>query len=221
MPKKSKDRRGYRKISVQVPIGEKKISGWSVSGDDPRPIKNLDGRPSKRIRDAGSRGYFKDIQGYWHRTDTNIDVDFDNLCAVTHGHIRRSILSDIEFRIFHDRIPDWVHMAGIEPESRVTKTQFERLIAGSASNEVLYKFIYLQDVQGLLTNVQRTSAQVCQVRGEFYGILNDCAPYLYSSNERVGLRSSVGAETSLLHAHLETVFVRMRSIVSGAPITLF
>ncbi len=216
MTKRSKDRRGYRKISVQVPIGEKKIAGWPVSGDDLKPIKNLDGRPSKRIREEGSRGYFKDAQGYWRRTDTNIDVDFDNLCAATHGHIRRSIISDVEFEIFHDRIPDWVHMAGIEPESRVTKAQFEKLIAGSASERVLHKFIYLQDVQGLLTNVQRTSAQVSQVIGEFYGILNDCAPYLYSSNETVGLRSSVGAETSLLHAHLETIFVRMRSLLDYA-----
>ncbi|MEP2531729.1 hypothetical protein [Shimia sp.] len=104
-------------------------------------------------------------------------------------------------------------MAGIESESRVTKTQFEKLIAGSASDIILHKFLYLQDVQGLLTNIQRTSAQVSQVAGEFYGTLNDCAPYLYSSDETVGLRSTVGAETSLLHAHLETIFVRMRSLL--------
>ena len=165
MPKSSKDRRGYRKVSVQVQNGEKKISGWSISGDDPRPVKNLDGKPSRRVRDTDSHAYFKDIQGYWRRTDTDIDVDFDNLCAATHGHIRRSIISDMEFKIFHDKIPDWVHMAGIEPESRVTKTQFEKLLAGSASEAVLHKFLYLQDVQSLLTNIQRTSAQVSQVAG--------------------------------------------------------
>ncbi|WP_369925592.1 hypothetical protein [Leisingera sp. XS_AS12] len=201
---------------MQVPIGEKKISGWPISGDDPRPVKNLDGKPSRRVRDEESRAYFKDIQGYWRRTDTNIDVDFDNLCAATHGHIRRSIISDIEFEIFHEKIPDWVHMAGIEPESRVTKTQFEKLIAGSTSDIILHKFLYLQDVQGLLTNIQRTSAQISQVVGEFYGILNDCSPYLYSRDEKVGLRSTVGAETSLLHAHLETIFVRMRSLLDYA-----
>ncbi|WP_343504900.1 hypothetical protein [Alloyangia pacifica] len=201
---------------MQTRIGEEKISGWTISGDDPMPIKNLDGKPSRRVRDETSCAYFKDIQGYWRRTDTNVDVDFDNLCAETHGHIRRSIISDVEFKIFHDKIPDWVHMAGIEPESRVTKTQFEKLIAGSANDIVLHKFLYLQDAQGLLTNIQRTSAQISQVVGEFYGILNDCAPYLYSNAEKVGLRSSVGAETSLLHAHLETTFVRMRSLLDYA-----
>ncbi|MFC6199516.1 hypothetical protein [Ponticaulis profundi] len=216
MPKKSKARRGYRNFSLQVLTSREKISGWSISGVDPKPVKNLDGRPSRRVSDTNLKAYFKDIQGYWRRTDTNIDIDLDNLCAATHGHIRRSIISDVEFKIFHSEIPDWAHMAGIEPESRVTKTKFERLIAGSTSDDLLHKFIYLQDVQNLLTNIQRTSAQITQVIGEFYGILNDCVPYRYSIDERSGLRSSVGAETALLHAHLETVFVRMRSLLDYA-----
>lgn len=213
MSKKANDRRKYQEVSIQVAVSREKISGWSISGVDPKPVKNLDGRPSRSVRDANPQAYFKDVQGYWRRTDTNIDVEFDELCAATHGHIRRSIISDIEFTIFHDKIPDWVHMAGIEPESRVTKTQFEKLIAASASDQVLHKFLYLQDVQGLLTNIQRTSAQVSQVVGEFYGLLNDCIPYVYSDSEKIGLRSSVGADTALLHAHLETIFVRMRSML--------
>ncbi len=212
----SKLRRGYRQVSVQASVGVGKICGWPVSGDDEKPIKNLNGKPSKGVRQKEATAFFQDSQKYWRRTDTNVDVELDNLCAATHGHIRRSIISDVEFKIYHDRIPDWVHMAGIEPESRVTKKKFEQLLAGSHPDPVLHKFIYLQDVQGLLTNIQRTSAQISQVIGEFYGLFNDCEPYVYQKEERVGLRSSVSAETSLIHAHLETIFVRMRSILDYA-----
>jgi hypothetical protein len=213
MVKSSKLRRGYRKLSIQAAVSTRYISGWPIAPDEERPIKNLNGKPARDVRETEPTAYFRDLQKYWRRTDTNIDVDFDSLCATTHGHIRRSIISDIEFKIYHDRIPDWVHMAGIEPESRITKKRFEQLLAGSRSDQILHKFIYLQDVQGLLTNMQRTSAQITQVLGEFYGLLNDCETYVYRTNEKVGLRSSVSAETSVLHAHLETTFVRMRSLL--------
>jgi len=216
MPRKSDLRRGYSNISIQMATSPKSISGWPVSLEDDKPIKNLNGRPSRAIQPEFTSAFFKDIQGYWRRTDTNVDVDFDELCVATHGHIRRSIISDVEFMIYHDRIPDWVHMAGIEPESRVTKQRFEQLLAGSQPDAVLHKFLYLQDVQGLLTNLQRTSAQISQVVGEFYGILNDSVFYIYSPSERVGFRSSVSAATALLHAHLETTFVRLRSMLDYA-----
>ncbi|UWP88433.1 hypothetical protein [Aliiroseovarius crassostreae] len=213
MTRKLKTRRGNTKISIQAKTAERKVAGWPVSDTDERPIKNLNGKPSKEIRDHQPTAFFKDINQYWRRTDTNIDIEFDNLCAATHAHIRRSILSNEEVLVFHDRVPDWVHMAGIEPESRVTKQQFEKLLSSSKPDPILHKFVYLQDVQGLLTNLQRTSAQICQVVGEFYGILNDCEPYVYQRKEKTGLRSSASAETALLHAHLETVFVRMRSLL--------
>lgn len=213
MVKKSKLRRGYREINIQVATGGRSIAGWPVSDGDEKPIKNLDGKPSKTVKDGQPTAYFKDAQKYWRRTDTNIDVEFDGLCVATHGHIRRSIISDSEIMMYHARIPDWVHMAGIEPESRVTKKRFEQLLAASKMDPTLHKFIYLQDVQSLLTNIQRTAAQISQVIGEFYGFLNDCQPYMYSHQEKVGLRSSVSAETALLRAHLETIFVRMRSLL--------
>lgn len=216
MSKRPKLRRGYAQVSIQALTSDKKIAGWPVSHSDDKPIKNLNGRPSRDIQVGFPTAFFKDIQGYWRRTDTNLDVDFDELCVATHGHIRRSIISDIEFKIYHDRIPDWVHMAGLEPESRVTKQRFEQLLAGSKPDRILHKFLYLQDVQGLLTNMQRTSAQIGQVVGEFYGILNDSEFYIYSDGEKIGLRSSVSATTSLLHAHLETIFVRLRSLLDYA-----
>lgn len=206
-------RRGYRQVSIQAVGGDRFISGYPVNSEDERPVKNLNGKPTRKVKSEHPTAYFRDSQKYWRRTDTTIDVDFDNLCVATHSHIRRSILSEAEFAVFHDRIPDWVHMAGLEPESRVTKKQFEQLLAGSGQHEILHKFLYLHDVQGLLTNMQRTSAQISQVIGEFYGLLNDCEPYHYRDAEKVGLRSSVSAETSLLHAHLETIFVRMRSLL--------
>lgn len=210
---KNKVRQGYRNISIQVIEGKRKISGWSVAGDDEKPVKNLNGISSRKVGYNGEISFIKDIHGYWRRTDSKIDVDFDNICAATHELIRKSVISDSCFLANFEKVPDWVHMAGIEPESRVSKVKFEQLIAGSGPSEILHRFIYLSDVQGLLTNIQRTSAQVCQVIGEFYGLLNDCRPYIYSKSERVGLRSSVSGDTALLHAHLETIFVRFRSLL--------
>lgn len=211
-----RNRRGYRKVTVQVPLGERRVNGWVISDSDERPVKNLDGRSSKKSKENGSAAFFKDVQGYWRRTDSSIDVDLDDLCGRTHGHIRRSLLNDAEISIYHDRLPDWVHMAGLEPESKVSKHRFEQLMAGSGSDPYFHKFLYLHDIQSLLTNIQRTSSQIFQSSGEFYGLLNDSSFFQYTDQEKVGLRSIVSGEGILLHAHLENTFVRMRSLLDYA-----
>lgn len=202
-----------RSKNVQFVGGPKQIAGWSCSGEDERPIKNLNGKSSKKIREGSRQAYFQDSMKYWRRIDTNLDVELDETCVEIHARIRRSVLSETELRIFGAELPEWVFMAGIEPESKVSKKELERLMNGSGAHPILFKCVYLADVQSLVTNIQRTSAQISQVIGEFFGLLNDCKPYEYSANEKVGVRFSVSSETALLHAHLETIFVRMRSLL--------
>lgn len=213
-----KHRTGWRDVTIQLttPNDGKSINGWAVPETDARPVKNLNGKPSRDIRADAPAAFFKDTQGFWRRTDTRIDLDLDDLCARTHGHIRQSILTQGEQNVFKDKIPDWVQMAGLEPESRVSRQKFETLLNGSGPDEFLHRFLYLHDVSGLVTNIQRSSSQLYQTTGAFYGVLNDSEFWYYQDDEKVGLRSVTSGDGNILHLHLETAFVRMRSMLDYA-----
>ena len=98
-------------VQVQQPAPGEGINGFIPAPDHARPIKNLNGRPTRTPRGDGNPAFFLDIQGYWRRVDTIADLDFDNLCSRTHGHIRRSILSQPEANVFFKNMPNWVYEA--------------------------------------------------------------------------------------------------------------
>lgn len=207
--------KGWSQVTVQIarPAPGEGINGFVPHPEDARPIKNLNGRPTRTPRNDGKPAFFRDIHGFWRRIDTSAELDFDSLCAGVHGHIRRSILSDAEAHVFFDRMPFWVYDAGLSPESRLSKTQFEQLLSRSGPDEYLHRFLYHQDVAALLSNIQRSSAQVYQFAGTFYGLLNDAVFYHYNDQDKVDLRFSSSGDAILLHGHLESVFTRMRAIL--------
>lgn len=202
---------GYVKVSVQIPVGGRKIGNFYISKSEKNPIKNINGIATHDI--VSDVCFFKDIQGYWRQHNQSMDLDFDELCRKTHGAIRESIVNDIEIGIATGRFTKEVYIAGIEPESRMDSGEFNRLVSQSSNDELLNRMLYLMDVQSLLSNIQITSSQIFQNMGQFYGMLNDGAFYSYSEGEKFGLRSSMSGETRLLHSYIENIFVRMRSIL--------
>lgn len=139
-----------------------------------------------------------------------IFYDLDNLLVNTHEYFIKKFFDD---HYFEDTavLGMWVLDSGINPESRLDKTSFEKFLT-KFNDDITNKALLLADIRSLITFIQERIIETKYLFEEFYKCFNS----IEAENSSF-LDSSViflsGGKTTPLFSLLENFFVKLYSIL--------
>lgn len=158
--------------------------------------------------------YFRfDPQGVWLINEGSLLHEIDNACATVHERLATSIFGGYQnYEVLLREAPEWIHTAGLDSESSLSKETFETVVRNNPSEE-LHKLLYLYDCRKLVYGIQETMKEVTYLQGEFYRALNLEDLFHPPSVIPDGLRHSSSPVTSKLIAFVNVIYVRLHSLL--------
>lgn len=174
---------------------------------------NLNGIPSKQPRQGAVQFLSFDPQGIWRLNSGDMSYDVENVCVRIHEALRRAIIEDAVYNELLPRVPQFVSLSGLNSESTFSKTDFEKVIQLTVASPEIKRFLFLYDVQKLVSSIQECQKELVQMIGEFYRTLNLDALFYPPIRQDDGIRYNTSPTVTKLFALLTFVFVRMHSLL--------
>ncbi|MGF6764832.1 hypothetical protein P3T24_005166 [Paraburkholderia sp. GAS33] len=174
---------------------------------------NLNGVPSEQPRQDGIPFLHFDPQGVWRLSHGDMSYDVEGICVRLHEALRRAIIDDATYNELLPRVPQFACLAGLNSESTLSKTDFEKVICVTANFPEIKRFLFLYDVQKLISSIQECQKELIQMVGEFYRTLNTEALFVPPILQDDGIRYNTSPTVTKLFALLTFTFVRMHSLL--------
>lgn len=161
----------------------------------------------------GKPFFVYDQQGAWRLGNGDLLEAIDDVCARIHEALATRIFGSYDgyYTILREA-PDWIHTAGLDSESSMSKQDFEKITRAHPSEE-LHKLLYLHDCRKLVYGIQETIKEVVYLQGEFFRGLNLDDLFHPPSIIPDGLRHSSSPVTSKLIAFVNVIYVRLHSLL--------
>jgi len=174
---------------------------------------NLSGVPSDHPREDETPYLWFDPQGVWRLNRGDMSYDVENVCIRLHEALRRAIIEDAPYNELLPWVPQFASLSGLNSESTLSKTDFERVVRRTANFPEINRFLFLYDVQKLVSSIQECQKELIQMVGEFYRTLNTEALFFPQFRQDDGIRYNTSPTVTKLFALLTFVFVRMHSLL--------
>jgi hypothetical protein len=158
--------------------------------------------------------FWFDPPGTWRPSRDDLSGEVELECVRLHDATAEAIFGDI--RIYHALLPgapDFVFTAGLNSESTLSRTDFERFIRSSRDPATLNKLLYLADCWKLVASILECTKEVLLLQGEFYRALNLDPLFYPPVEEPDGIRWMTSAVVTNLHATLSFIFIRLHSLL--------
>lgn len=141
-----------------------------------------------------------------------MSYEVENVCIRLHEALRRAIIEDAPYNELLPGVPQFFCISGLNSESPLSKTDFERAVRLTANFPEINRFLFLYDVQKLVSSIQECQKELIQMVGEFYRTLNTEALFFPQIRQDDGIRYNTSPTVTKLFALLTFVFVRMHSL---------
>lgn len=174
---------------------------------------NLCGVPSDHPREDETPYLWFDPQGVWRLSRGDMSYDVENVCIRLHEALRRAIIEDAPYNELLPWVPQFACLSGLNSEFSLSKTDFERVVRLTANFPEINRFLFLYDVQKLVSSIQECQKELIQMVGEFYRTLNTEALFFPQIRQDDGIRYNTSPSVTKLFALLTFVFVRMHSLL--------
>lgn len=195
----------------------------SKSVDDPRlrarswissPMYlNLNGIPTDLPRQDDIVWLWFDPQGVWRLNRGDLSYELDAVCLRLHDLISKTVMQGVSYSELLPRVPMFACLSGLNSESALSKENFEKFLHLSDTFPELNRFLYLYDVQKLVSSIQECMKELVQIVSEFYRTLNTEPLFYPPIQQDDGVRFNISPTVTKLFAFLTYVFVRMHSLL--------
>ncbi|WP_283444156.1 hypothetical protein [Noviherbaspirillum suwonense] len=173
----------------------------------------MNGIPSDLPRDADVVYLWFDPQGVWRLNRGDLSYELDAVCVRLHNVLRKTVMQGVPYDELLPRVPQFVSLSGLNSESILSKDHFEKFIKLCATFPELNRFLYLYEVQKLISSIQESLKELLQMVGEFYRTLNTEGLFYPPIQQEDGIRFNTSPTVTKLFALLTFVFVRMHSLL--------
>ena len=173
---------------------------------------NLNGVPSNHPRQDGIPYLWFDPQGVWRLSRGDM-YKVENVCIQLHEALRRAIIQDVSYNELLPMVPEFACLSGLNSESTLSKVNFEKAVRRYSDFPEINRFLFLYDVQKLISSIQECEMELIQITGEFYRTLNTEALFYPPISQDDGVRYNKSPVVTKLFAFLTFIFVRMHSLM--------
>lgn len=174
---------------------------------------NLNGIPSELPRQDGITYLWFDPQGAWRLDQGDMSYELDAVCVHIHDSLRNVVMRGISYDALLPMVPPFVYLAGLNSEAALSKADFEKALHQYAEFPEFNRFLYLCDLQKLVSSIQESLKELLQSVGEFYKTLNTEPLFYPPIRQDDGVRYNTSPTVTKLFALLTFVFVRMHSLL--------
>lgn len=173
----------------------------------------LNGIPSDLPRQDDIVYLWFDPQGVWRLNRGDLSNELEAVCVCLHDAIRERVMQGVPFNELLPMVPQFTCLSGLNSESTLSKVDFEKVLHLCATFPELNRFLYLYDVQKLISSIQECMKELMQIVGEFYRTLNTEPLFYPTIQQDDGIRFNTSPTVTKLFALLTFVFVRMHSLL--------
>jgi len=174
---------------------------------------NLNGIPSDQPLQGIQPFLWFDVQWGWRLSHGDMSYDVENVCIQLHDALRRAVMQDAPYNELLPSVPQFAYLSGLNSESTLSKTDFEKFVRLTADSPEINRFLFLYDAQKLVSSVQECQKELVQIVGEFYRTLNTEPLFYPPIQQDEGIRYNTSPTVTKLFALLTFVFVRMHSLL--------
>ncbi|MPY67820.1 hypothetical protein F8S09_14200 [Deinococcus sp. SDU3-2] len=178
----------------------------------------LNGLPSDHEPPPDETFFFLDGMGQWKIHGTNLDDRLQSVASDIHIALEAIFLNDAKAYLVWSSLPTFILGGGFHADVAISRDSFTKMINiyfdSINDNEQMKSFInsfmYLSDLQRLVSNIQECNDEISQLRGEFYRSLNLDDLRTAAKDGVVWLRNPT---TTRIHANLGFIYIRMYSLL--------
>ncbi|WP_176315890.1 hypothetical protein [Burkholderia vietnamiensis] len=174
---------------------------------------NLNGIPSGYPLRGETPYLLFDAQGVWRLSNGDMSYDVENVCIQLHEALRRAVMHDDSYNELLPSVPEFAYLSGLNSESTLSKTDFEKFIRLTADFPEINRFLFLFDARKLVSSIQECQKELVQIVGEFYRTLNTEPLFYPQMRQEDGIRYNTSPTVTKLFALLTFIFVRMHSLL--------
>lgn len=174
---------------------------------------NLNGIPSDNPPHATTPYLRYDAQGAWRLSHGDMSYDVETVCIRLYEALRRAVMQNAPYSELLPYVPQFAYLSGLNSESILSKTDFEKAVRLAVAFPEINRFLFLYDVQKLVSSVQECQKELVQIVGEFYRTLNTEPLFYPPIQQEDGIRYNTSPIVTKLFALLTFVFVRMHSLL--------
>lgn len=174
---------------------------------------NLNGIPSDYPLQGEIPYLWFDVQGVWRLSNGDMSYDVENVCIQLHEALRRAVMQDAPYNELLPSVPQFAYLSGLNSESTLSKTDFEKFVRLTADFPEINRFLFLYDAQKLVSSIQECQKELVQIVGEFYRTLNTEPLFYPQIRQDDGIRYNTSPTVTKLFALLTFIFVRMHSLL--------
>jgi hypothetical protein len=132
---------------------------------------NLDGIiTSKPVNDI----FFVFFNGYdFSLKEGDITPEIDFACIEIHNLVSKKIFGSLD--IYYSLLPGIPYLlgtGGLDPEVKISKEDFEKIVLANEHDEIFNKVLYNFDCKNLVSTLQNSVIETKFLFGQFYEILN-------------------------------------------------
>lgn len=111
-------------------------------------------------------------------------------------------------------IPLWIMEAGLDAEFKISRLEFEKIVAQNKSNQEYCKMLYLYDFRNLIASIQNSIIESKYLLGQFFKQLNE-NDFLIIKNpiNENGLQNASGLIVTEIFSTLNHLFICLYSIL--------
>lgn len=182
--------------------------------DDVLRVANLNGVPTESAKVGGATYFTRSLEGAWLQNNNNLIFEIESICVKLHDELANRIFGSLdEYYKQLPLIPDFIHHAGLNSESMMSRVDFEKQLIKLSDYEYLNHSLYLYDCRKLVSSIQECSKEVVYLQGEFYRSLNFDELFFPKIEEPDGVRWITSPVVTSLHATLGFIFIRLHSLL--------
>lgn len=133
---------------------------------------NTDGIPTDKPKENKFWVQKFNDQIFLKEGDITSDIDFT--CVRLHDLLAQRIFGDRQkYYNLLPSIPMWLVYGGIDSDIKMSKEDFEKLVAKGEKDEMFNKLLYFYDCRNLISTLQNSVLETKYLFGQFYKILNE------------------------------------------------
>lgn len=170
---------------------------------------NLNGIPSDHPRQDRNQYLWRLPDNSWSLSHGDMSYEVDIICVCLSDAISRSIV-EAPLLPF---VPQFVSISGLNSESPLSKLDFEKFVRLMADFPGINRFLFLYDVQKLISSIQECQNEIIHMVGEFYLTLNTEPLFSPPISQEAGTVYYKSPIVTKLFALLTFIFIRMHSLL--------
>lgn len=179
----------------------------------PQIYLTLHGVPVSEI-EPNKEFFVQSFDGGWVFNKNNSIYEIENVCIKIHDSLAVKIFGNKEiYWSILPYLPTFLCEAGLNSESTFSRDLFNEFLQRFDNDEYINKALYLYDSRKLVSSIQEITAEVIQLQGEFYRILNLHQLFYPELDQEDGLYYVTSSAVTNLFAILGFIYIRLYSLL--------